>query len=182
MTICSMALAACGHVASAQTEATHGRQLGRMGRISSRPLPESTTRTTSQVTDQVLSGWLAAESAFANAARTPDPNAPELAATTIDPQLAWSRSLLERMVAAGQIAEGPVQYGTPRVISLHGGLATVQTCAWDQEIVVYGASGRVAPGIPGQVDFELLTSTMQQSDAGWKMLTQEVGIGQCHRL
>ena len=62
-----------------------------------------------QVVSQVVSGWLAAESAFANAARTSDPDAPELAATTIDPQLTWSRSLLGRMGASGQIAKGPVQ-------------------------------------------------------------------------
>ena len=82
-----------------------------------------------QVVSQVVSGWFAAESAFANAARTSDPNAPELAATMIDPQLTWSRSLLGRMGASGQIATGPVKYGTPRVIALHGDRATVRTCA-----------------------------------------------------
>jgi hypothetical protein len=134
------------------------------------------------VVAQVISGWLAAESAFTNAARTPDPDAPELGATTIDPQLTWSRSLLGRMAASGQTAEGPVRYGTPRVIALHGDQAIVRTCARDAEIVVFVASGRPAPGILGQVDYELFTSTMQQIEGGWKLLTQVVGVGQCDRL
>ena len=107
---------------------------------------------------------------------------PELAATAIDPQLAWSRGLLERMAASDQIATGQDNFGTPHVIALHGDLATVRTCARDAEIVVFAKSGKPAPGIPGQVDFDLFTSTMKQTAAGWKLLTQAVGTGQCDQL
>ena len=135
-----------------------------------------------QEVDQVLSGWLAAESAFADAARTANAYAPELTATTVDPQLAWSRALLERMAASNQIATGQDNDGTPRVIALHGDRATVRTCARDAEIVVFATSGKPAPGVLGQVEFDLLTSTMVQTAAGWKLLTQAVGSGQCDQL
>jgi hypothetical protein len=125
---------------------------------------------------------LAAEQSFDNAALTSDPNEPDLAATTIDPQLSWTRSLLERMHAAGQIAKGPVHFGTPSIAALEGSRATVRACVFDQEIVESATSGRPAPGIPGQVDFELFTSTMESTSSGWKLLTQRVGVGQCDRV
>lgn len=176
--ICSVLVTACGQVAATPLEGSSGQRMGRINSsVVSTPTPPATFQSS-----QVLSGWFAAESAFANAARMPDPYAPELAATTIDPQLSWSRALLDRMEVAGQIATGPVNYGTPRVIASHGDLATVRTCAWDAEIVVFSATGRIAPGIPGQVDFELFTSTMQHTEGGWKLLAQEIGVGRCDRL
>ena len=165
-------------------DGTNGRNLGqgKVGQISSNAVSTSTRQAGGQLASQVVSGWFAAESAFANAAHTSDPNAPELEATTIDPQLTWSRSLVERMEVAGQIARGPVNYGRPHVIACHGDLATVRTCAWDAEIVISAGSGQAAPGIPGQVDFELFTSTMKQTEGGWKLFSQVIGVGQCDRL
>ena len=179
--LCSALLTACGQGASPPLVGPHGQEMGKTV-TSSAPTAVTRSPFPPQVVSQVISGWLAAESAFADAARTSDPDAPELAATTIDPQLTWSRSLLGRMEASGQIAEGPVHYGTPRVIAFHGDQATVRTCARDAEIVVFAASGRAAPGILGQVDYELFTSTMRQTEGGWKLLTQVVGVGECDRL
>ncbi|MGD0392209.1 MAG: hypothetical protein ABSC41_06155 [Acidimicrobiales bacterium] len=179
--ICSTLLAGCSQSVSPPLVGPHGQEMGKTATSSA---PPSITRppSRSQVVSQVVSGWLAAETAFGDAARTSDPDAPELAATTIDPQLAWTRSLLERMDASGQIAKGPVHFGTPHVIALHGDEATVRTCARDAEIVIFAASGRAAPGILGQADYELFTSAMRQTEGGWKLLTQEVGVGQCTRL
>ena len=178
---CSLLLAGCGRSAI-QASAGRHRQVARPP--AGTPVSAPGTQLTFQpkVVNQVVSGWLAAESAFADAARTSDPYAPELAATTIDPQLAWSRSLLERMGASGEIATGQSNYGTPRVVALHGNRATVRTCARDAEITVFAATGKPAPGIPGRVDFELFISTMEQTEGGWKLLTQKVGTGQCDRL
>ena len=174
---------ACSPIAGTPMDGAHGLNLGqgKVGQISSTAVSTSTTQAAVELTSQVVSGWFAAESAFANAAHTSDPNTPELTATTIDPQLTWSRSLLERMEAAGQIARGPVDYGSPHVIAFHGGLATVRTCAWDAEIVISAGSGQAAPGIPGQVDFDLFTSTMKLTEGGWKLLSQVIGVGQCDR-
>jgi hypothetical protein len=136
----------------------------------------------SQVIDQVASGWLAAEGAFADAARTSDPFQPELAATTLSPQLGWTRSLLEKMSANGLVATGPVHYGTPHVTVVQGAQATVRACAMDAEIVVSDTTGRPVPGMLGQVAFELFTSKMQLTEGEWKLASQVVGEGQCDRL
>ena len=50
----------------------------------------------------------------------------------------------------------------------------------DGEVVVSSVTGRPVPGQAGQVDFELFTSTMEQTDSGWKLATQIVGVGSCH--
>jgi hypothetical protein len=128
----------------------------------------------------IVSAWLAAEAAFEEAALTSDPDQPELIATTIAPQLPWTRSVLAQMQSAGQVARGPVDYGRPRVVTQGSGLATVQSCEHDGEVVVSLATGQPVPGDAGQVDFELFTSTMELTDTGWKLATQTVGVGTCH--
>ena len=133
------------------------------------------------LSDQIVAAWLSAEQAFATAALTSDPSEPDLAATTVDPQLTWTRSLLGRMRAAGQIARGQVRYGPPSVQLVGAGEAVVQSCAHDAEIVVSASTGSPAPGVPGQVDFELFDSTMELTGGEWKLVTQRVGVGQCDR-
>lgn len=143
----------------------------------------STSRTSdrSVLSDQIVAAWLSAEQAFATAALTSDPSEPDLAATTVDPQLTWTRSLLARMRAAGQIARGRIHYGPPSVKLVGPGEATVQSCADDAEIVISASTGSPAPGVPGQVDFELFDSTMELSGGEWRLVTQRVGVGQCDR-
>lgn len=132
------------------------------------------------VSGQIITAWLASQSAFETAALTADANEPALAATTIDPQLSWTRSLLAKMHAAGQVARGRVKSGSPEVLALQGNRAIVQSCDYDTEVAVWAASGRPVPGLPGQVDYELIDSTMELTGSGWKLLTQSVGTGQCH--
>jgi hypothetical protein len=143
----------------------------------------STSRTSdrSVLSDQIVAAWLSAEQAFDTAALTSDPSEPDLVATTVDPQLAWTRSLLARMRAAGQIARGRIHYGPPSVKLVGPGEATVQSCADDAEIVISASTGSPAPGVPGQVDFELFDSTMELSGGEWRLVTQRVGVGQCDR-
>ncbi len=131
---------------------------------------------------QVAAAWLSAEEAFANAALTSDPDQPDLLATMVAPQLPWSRSLLAQMRSAGQVAKGPVLYGTPAVTILGGGRATVRACVHDEEVVVWAATGQPVPGEPGRVDYELFESTMELTGSGWKLLTQRIGVDQCDRL
>ena len=77
------------------------------------------------------------------------------------------------------MARGPVAHGHPSVLSLGSEVATVQSCEHDGEIVVSASSGQPVPGVPGQVDYELFSSTMQRTGTGWKLMTQSVGVGQC---
>jgi hypothetical protein len=144
-------------------------------RIPARPVSDA--RSTS--VNPVISAWLAAETAFEQAALTADPDQPDLAATTVAPQLAWSQSLLAQMQSSGEVSRGPVDHGHPRVLAQRAGVATVQSCMHDAEVVVSSVTGRPVPGEASQVDYELLTSTMEQTDTGWKLATQSVGVGSC---
>jgi hypothetical protein len=174
MGACSIAVAACGHSGAAS------QSLGEVH-------PTDTSATTAAgrrpsllpAAAQIVSAWLSAQRAFDTAVLTSDPNEPALAATTVSPQLDWTRSLLERMRTADQIGRGTVQFGSAKVVAVKADLATVQSCERDGEIVVSAASGQPVPGMPGQVDFELFTSTMELTDSGWKLLTQSVEVAQC---
>jgi hypothetical protein len=140
--------------------------------------PVSDARSTSS--SPIAAAWLASEMAFEQAALTADPDQPELDATTVAPQLPWTRSLLAQMQSAGEVARGSVDYGRPRVLVQRAGVATVQSCEHDGEIVVSLATGRAVSGQAGQVEFELFTSTMEWTPSGWKLATQTVGVSQCH--
>lgn len=184
--VCSVLATACGSVllsACSPYSGASGNRTQPPGRgLSSRTEASTTTgaaTTEAQMTASVVTAWLAAEQAFNAAALTADPDQPELAVTTVSPQLDWSRSLLEEMRSAGQVARGTVDYGTPRVSELGARRAVVETCVHDAEIVVSAASGQPDNGVLGQVDFELINSTMELTDSGWKLLTQQVGVGKC---
>ncbi len=181
---CLVLLSACSRVPepptgqAIPTETARGTP-GRTSTSTSRTSDRMSGR--SDVSDQIVAAWLSAEQAFDTAALTSDPSEPDLAATTVDPQLTWTRSLLARMRAAGQIARGQIQYGPPSVALVGRDEATVQSCADDAEIVVSAITGSPAPGVPGQVDFELFDSTMELSGGEWRLVTQRVGVGQCDR-
>jgi len=83
------------------------------------------------------------------------------------------------MRSAGEVARGAVEYGLPRVTNLDARDATVQSCVHDSEIVVLAASGQPVSGELGRVDFEVITSTMEATISGWKLLTQQVSLDQC---
>jgi hypothetical protein len=177
---CLLLLSSCGRV----PDPTTGQV---MGTETARGIPGVTSSSKSRMSDrsvlsdQIVAAWLSAEQAFDTAALTSDPSEPDLAATTVDPQLTWTRSLLARMRAAGQIARGRIHYGPPSVQLIGSGEAIVQSCADDAEIVVSASTGSPAPGVPGQVDFELFDSTMELSGGAWRLVTQRVGVGQCDR-
>lgn len=143
------------------------------------PLPTAQSTSGAEQTSQVLSAWLSAEQAFNTAALTSDADQPDLAVTTVSPQLNWSRALLQQMRSNGEVARGAVDYGSPRVVKVDAGEATVRSCVHDSEIVVLAASGRPVGGELGRVAFELITSTMESTISGWKLLSQQVGADQC---
>ena len=55
------------------------------------------------------------------------------------------------------------------------------SCLHDAEIVVSAETGKPVVGILGEVDFELLRSTMELIDGSWKLASQTVGAGQCSK-
>ena len=58
-------------------------------------------------------------------------------------------------------------------------LSVVRACVHDREIVFSVATGRPVAGAMGQADYELFTSVMEQTNSGWKLETQTVGVGAC---
>jgi hypothetical protein len=130
---------------------------------------------------QVVTAWFSAESAFETAALSSDPDEPDLSATTVSPQIEWTRSLLERMRAAGDVSRGAMRFSTPKVVSISPQLATVTACGHESEVVVSAQTGQPVAGIAGQVDFEYFVSTMELTDSGLKLATQAIGVGPCER-
>jgi hypothetical protein len=176
--ICSVLLAAC--VPAKGTPGFGARPPeGAAGAVQGRRLPVTSQPGLSEASAQVRVAWLAAEEAFNSAALTSDSSEPALGATTVPPQLTWSESVLDQMRSEGKIATGSVQYGTPRVFDVRANLAEVESCIHDREIVIWSSSGRRVAGELGQVEFELIQSSMTFTGGGWKLLTQEVGVGSC---
>jgi len=173
----SVAFTACGP--SAASSRTDAIRIGRGPAGSSAGITGDAPTDSGASPAAIVSAWLAAESAFENAARTPDPSVPELAATTVAPQLPWSQSLLAQMAAAGEGAEGPVEYGHPQVVSRSATRAVVRSCLHDQEVVISLADGQPVAGPAGQVAYELFESTMVRTDSGWKLEAQTIGVGRC---
>jgi hypothetical protein len=181
--LCSVVLGACG-VASDRVTSIRIPSLASKPAMASRwadpSNPEGRSSEGPAATETVVMAWLAAEQAFNTAALTADPGQPDLAATTVAPQLDWSRSLLTQMAGVGDVARGSVDYGSPHLLA--GGsdtAAIVQSCIHDAEVVVSTTSGRPVAGVAGQVDNELITSTMVPTVNGWKLATQTVGVGRC---
>jgi hypothetical protein len=177
LALCALSTAACTHPRSSATGRANG--LGRTGgRLASSP-DGALAASRSLESTGILSAWWAAQEAFDAAALTADSDEPSLAATTVSPQLDLNRLLLEQMAAAGELAQGSVDNGHPRVVAIVGNVATVRSCVDDSEIAVFAATGQPVPGILGEKDFELFTSTMQRGTSGWKLSAQAVGVGQC---
>jgi hypothetical protein len=175
-----VALSACGSVSRASM--TKGPHQGRTPGFVSRSGFHASSSAQPEDTGPIETAWLSAEQAFDSAALTSNAYEPDLAATTVAPQLNWTRSLLEQMRDAGQLAKGRIRFGAPSVTSTGTNQATVRACAHDEEIVVSATTGQPAPGNPGHSDFELFESTMTLTGGEWKLETQHVGAGQCHHL
>jgi hypothetical protein len=174
----ALSMAACTHPRSSATARSDG-----VGRARGTVPPSSPdggpSASRALESTQILSAWWAAQEAFDTAALTDDSEQPSLAATTVSPQLDLNRLLLEQMAAAGELAEGSVDNGHPQVVAIDGDVATVRSCVHDTEIAVFAATGQPVPGLLGEKDFELFTSTMQQGANGWKLSAQALGVGQC---
>jgi hypothetical protein len=178
LALCALSTAACAHSRSLATGRTHGvRRVG--GTLSSGSPVAGPRASRSLESSQILSAWWAAQEAFDTAALTADPDQPSLAATTVSPQLDLNRLFLEQMAAAGELGQGSVDNGHPHVVAIDGDVATVRSCVDDSEIAVIAATGQPVPGILGEKDFALFTSTMQRGANGWKLSSQTAGVGQC---
>jgi hypothetical protein len=167
--VCSLLLASCGGSASSDPTTSSTAKTG----------STTTTSSTSAADGQIISAWLAAQKAFHDAALTSDPNAPELAATTIPPILDTVRANLAHFRDQGDIAKGPSYWGAPQITARGTGGTQVASCVHGEEIEIVAKTGKPVPGVPGQAVFELVTSVMQLTANGWKLAEQSVEVGKC---
>jgi hypothetical protein len=167
--VASVALTACGASAAFGQGSGHNGTTPTSTPIASLSGPDS----------EILSAWLAAQEAFHQAALTSDPDSPGLAATMVDPELSAVRSSLSQLRNAGDVGRGPTYYGSPKVTASGSTSATVVSCAHDEEIAISAATGAPAPGVLGEADFALITSTMLATGGGWKLADQTSGAGKC---
>jgi hypothetical protein len=179
LALCTLSMAACTHSRSSATGRANGADRVGGGLATSSPAG-GVSASRSLESSQILSAWSAAEEAFETAALTADPDEPSLAATSVSPQLDLNRLLLEQMATAGELAQGSADNGHPHVVAIVGNVATVRSCVDDREIAVYAATGQPVPGLLGEKDFELCTSTMRQGANGWKLSSQTAGVGKCN--
>ena len=123
---------------------------------------------------EVIGAWRTAERAFENAALSADTSEPELIATTVEPQLGTSESLLNGMREADEFARGPVDLGFPTVVASTSTEATIRSCLIDGEIVISRRTGLPVAGVEGRVANELVISVMERPDGEWVLADQSV--------
>ena len=141
----------------------------------------STTASTSPTTRAIATAWLAAQKAFHDAALTSDANSAELTAAMIPPQLDRARTNLASLAAAGYRAEGPTFYGSPKVRNQQPDQAEVVSCVHGEEIEINAKTGIPVSGELGKADYQLVSSVMRRTAAGWKLADQKVAVGACSR-
>ena len=163
--LAAVAVAGCGHATAADHSPT-------------------TSSTLSSAARAVLSGWTAAQNAFADAERQPNgAYSPALTATMVDPELTNVRRQLLGDEHAGLIGRGSVDLGHPKVVSLSNSSATVTSCIYDALVLVDAKTGSPAPGPLGQPAHAFVRSTMVPVSTGgspaWKEADSSVSEGAC---
>ncbi len=129
--------------------------------------------------EEIVGAWRSAQQAFENAALSADQSEPELVATTVEPQLGTTQSLLAGMRAADEVARGSVGLGRPMIVAATLTEATVRSCLKDAEIVISKRSGRAVPGLEGRVADELVISVMERRKGEWMLADQSVREAAC---
>jgi len=137
-----------------------------------RVLPDSRPSGTSARDEAVLTAWRAAIVAFDTAALTDDWQSPALAATAVPPALNIATSVLKHMAANAEVGEGRDRILAARVLSADSTHALVSGCVYGHEIAVYRGTSRPVPGSAGEVGTVLITSTLIDTSAGWKVEDQ----------
>lgn len=145
------------------------------------PDTSSSTADAAAATDAaILAAWKAAETAFYQAEANPQGLfSPALAQTMVDPELELVKKNLAGQEAEGWIGRGPMNLGTPRVISIgptemDPTTATVVSCIHDTQVLVNEHTSQPASGPNGMSEWAGETSTMVFAQGSWKLSQQSV--------
>lgn len=169
-------LAGCS---STHTSADSGAQ---STSTSSIPVASSSTSTTAASTttspaSAVLAAYRASWAAFEHALADANPEAPELPATMVNPQLQSVKANLLADQRDGIVGRGPTTLH-PKITALSATSATVVDCVYSDTELVYQATGKPVPPVtPPENDG--VTSTLVLSGGVWKVYKQTVTDGKC---
>jgi len=121
---------------------------------------------------QVIAAWRAEHVAYADALRSLNPNASELAQTAIDPALRRSIAYIAATKAQGIVVRGSEDLGSPKVVSLTPQTdpreAVVESCVHGGLVLINPKSNKPVPGLAGQVTWNFEHTTLRLVEGvGW---------------
>lgn len=168
-----LVLAACGG-ANGSADASHSTTGDARPTTTVRP---ETTTTIPPAAAAVLKAYRAGWASFEHALADANPNAPDLAASMVPPQLTGVRANLTADRQRGMVGRGTFTLH-PRVVSLSATTATVVDCAYSTSVLVYAQTGKPVPPItPPENDG--VRSTLILTGGTWKVYKQTVTDGKC---
>ncbi len=138
-------------------------------------LPPRTTTTlapTTTTTPQqaVITGYVAAETAFGNASLAMNASDPALVATSVDPALSQNRALLTVEKGTGVTVRGHQDLGQPVVVAYSATRAVVHSCEPGPGLIAYGQDGKPLTTSLGQAANVDVTAVMVPGPTGTWML------------
>ncbi|MHB1928450.1 MAG: hypothetical protein ACYCUG_03315 [Acidimicrobiales bacterium] len=125
----------------------------------------------------MLAAYRAEWAAFEHALADANPQAPELAATMINPQLQGVKANLLADQVHGMVGRGAFTLH-PEITSLSSTRATIVDCAYSTSVLVYARTGKPVPPItPPENDG--VSATLLLTGGTWKVYQQTVTDGKC---
>ena len=133
-----------------------------------RAVRTTTTSTTTNPKQAVLTAWAAAQQAIADAELHGDANWPALYQTMVNPELAHVQAVIRIAQQEGYTAKGSFRVIRSEVTSYTPTRATIQGCVWGG-VIAYQANGQPAPGNAGKATYGVEQGVMVPAGSGWAL-------------
>ena len=129
---------------------------------------QSSTTTTADPKQQVLTAWAAAQQAIADAELHSDPNWPALFQTMVNPELAHVQAVIRIAQQQGYHAKGSFRIIHSEVTFYSSTRATVQGCVWGG-VIAYQANDEPVPGNAGKATYGIEQGVMVPAGSSWAL-------------
>ncbi len=123
----------------------------------------------------VVAAWVEDMRAYEVAGYTDDYNSPTLAASFTGTLLTRVRNVFYEWHLAGFSGRGSYSLGTPKVVAIDKGQATIASCIYGG-VVQVGPDGKPVAGPPGQVDDAAVHATLSYVASTWKIAAQDFTV------
>ena len=127
----------------------------------------------------VVQGWSSAIQAFEEASYTSDWRSPDLAATEVDPELAFVVSDLRTLARTGIVSKVSTKLVSVGVISLSGETAQLVGCVIRDETDLYSSTGRPVADGSGPAHPQVISAEMVETSVGWKVKSETSKEAKC---